>query len=80
TGVVQQLVTSHGLKLDDNGFIVVNDFKQTSVDGLYAFGDATMRMQSAINAAAGAMMAAAFPMDPAMRGLNTVRCREARRR
>ncbi len=59
TPLVQALVGSHGLKLDEQGFIVVDDFKQTNIAGVFAFGDCTTRMQAAINASAGGMMAAA---------------------
>ena len=48
TPLVQALVKGHGLKLDDNGSIVVNDFKQTTVDGIAAFGGVAATPTSAL--------------------------------
>ncbi len=79
TPLVQGLIDSHGLKLDDNGSVAVDDFKRTNVAGLYAFGDCSTRMQTAVGAAASAMMAAAFPTEPTMRGVLPARRRAALR-
>lgn len=43
------------------GFVRVDPMRrETSVPGIYAAGDLTLRMQSAINAAAGRLQAAAM--------------------
>lgn len=54
------LVTGLGLTLDENGFVALNERKETSVAGIYAAGDLTTQMQGAIMAAAGGVMAAAM--------------------
>lgn len=55
-----ELVRALGLALDDDGFVQVDPMKrETSVPGMFAAGDLTTRMQSAITAAAAGMMAAA---------------------
>lgn len=54
------LVTSLGIALDDNGFIVLDDRRQTSVPGIYAAGDATTQMQGALFAAASGAQTAAM--------------------
>jgi thioredoxin reductase len=54
------LVRALGVALDDDGFIKIDAMKrETSVAGVYASGDATTRMQSAVAAAASGMHAAA---------------------
>ncbi|HEY6726369.1 MAG TPA: NAD(P)/FAD-dependent oxidoreductase [Polyangiaceae bacterium] len=54
------LVQALGLALDDDGYVQVDPMKrETSVPGVFAAGDLTTRMQSAIIAAAAGMHAAA---------------------
>lgn len=48
-----------GVKMRDNGAIVVDDYFQTSVDNIYALGDVTDRMQLTPVAIAEAMVLAA---------------------
>ncbi|WP_437492199.1 NAD(P)/FAD-dependent oxidoreductase [Sorangium sp. So ce1014] len=52
------LVGALGLTLDDQGFVVVDGHKQTSRPGIYAAGDLTTPVQSAILAAAAGAQAA----------------------
>lgn len=55
-----ELVQTLGLALDDDGYVQVDAMKrETSVPGIFAAGDLTTRMQSAIIAAAAGMHAAA---------------------
>lgn len=60
-----KLVESLGLSLDDEGYVQVEPMKrETSVSGIFAAGDLTTRMQSAIvAAAAGTHAAAALHVD-----------------
>lgn len=53
------LVDALGLARDEAGFVAVDGFGRTSVAGLSAAGDATTRMQSAVNAMATGQLAAA---------------------
>ena len=53
------IVASLGLSLDDTGYVRVENGK-TSVDGVYAAGDLTTRMQAAIVSAAAGTVAAAM--------------------
>jgi thioredoxin reductase len=55
TALVQQL----GLALDEQGFVRVDEHKQTSVPGIYAAGDLTTLLQGAVMAAAAGAHAAA---------------------
>jgi thioredoxin reductase len=55
-----ELVTQLGLALDSNGFLLVNEQRQTSITGIYAAGDSTTMMQSALNGAATGALAAAM--------------------
>jgi thioredoxin reductase len=56
-----ELVTALGLLLDDEGFVRVDPVtRETSLPGLYAAGDLTSRMQSAVIAAALGTQAAAM--------------------
>jgi len=41
-----------GCELNDEGYIKVNPFQETSVDGVYACGDATTRLRSVANSVA----------------------------
>lgn len=53
-----------GCTINENGFIPVDDFGRTSVEGIYAAGDMTSMMQQLIIAAAsGAKAAAGINMD-----------------
>jgi thioredoxin reductase len=55
------LVRALGVALDDHGYVRVDPVtRETSIPGVYAAGDLTVRMQSAILAAASAMQAAAM--------------------
>lgn len=54
------IVASLQLALDGNGYVVVNEQRQTSVAGIYAGGDLVMAVQSAIFAAASGYQAAAM--------------------
>lgn len=54
--IVQQL----GLALDEGGYVLVDEKKQTSMPGIYAGGDLTTPMQGAILAAAAGVVAAAM--------------------
>ena len=56
------LVRALGLATDDAGFVRVDEQRETSVPGIYAAGDLTTPMQSAITAAASAMQTAASLM------------------
>lgn len=66
-----ELVRAVGVALDDDGYVRTDPMGlETSVPGIYAAGDLTTRMQSAIIAAAAGMQAAArinvdLSMDPA---------------
>ena len=53
------VVASLGLELDANGYVVVNEQRQTSIAGIYAGGDLTVPVQSAIFSAAAGYQAAA---------------------
>jgi thioredoxin reductase len=54
------LVQSLGLALDEQGFVLVNEHKETSVPGIHAAGDLTTRLQAALVAAAAGVHAAAM--------------------
>jgi thioredoxin reductase len=54
------VVASLGVALDANGYVSVNEQRQTSVAGVFAGGDLIMPMQSAIYAAAAGYGAAAM--------------------
>lgn len=54
------LVQSLGLALDAGRYVQVDEHRQTSVPGIYAAGDLTTSVQSAILAAAAGMQAAAM--------------------
>jgi thioredoxin reductase len=55
------LVRALGVALDEDGYVRVDATKrETSVPGIYAAGDLTMRMQAAIAAAASGTQAAAM--------------------
>jgi thioredoxin reductase len=55
------LVRALGVALDEDGYVRVDAMKrETSVPGVYAAGDLTMRMQAAISAAASGTQAAAM--------------------
>lgn len=54
------VVTAMELDLDDQGFVRVNERRETSRPGIYAAGDLTTRMQGAILAAAAGVAAAAM--------------------
>ncbi|MCP3104117.1 NAD(P)/FAD-dependent oxidoreductase [Myxococcus sp. K15C18031901] len=56
--LVESLVQTMGLALDEMGFVRVDAFQQTSVPGLYAAGDLTTRLQGALVAAAAGAMSA----------------------
>lgn len=57
----QPLIDSLGLALDELGCVKVDEFRRTSVPGIYAAGDLTTPMQSAVlSAAAGAHAAYAL--------------------
>jgi len=56
TRLVQQL----GLSLDEQGFVRVDDHRETSVPGIHAAGDLTTRLQGAVLAAAAGCFAAAM--------------------
>lgn len=59
------LVQKLGLAVDDDGYVVVDDSGQTSLEGIYAAGDMTTpRQQIVLAAAAGVMTAIA--MDTAL--------------
>lgn len=53
-----ELVEALGLDLDENGFVKVDPRHQTSRPGIYAAGDMTTMMQSALTAAAAGSLAA----------------------
>lgn len=53
-----ELVTRLGLALDEQGFVRVDEQRETSVPGLHAAGDLTTRVQTAIVAAAAGAQAA----------------------
>jgi thioredoxin reductase len=67
-----ELVRATGVELDDDGYVHIDPMKsETSVPGIYAAGDLTTRMQSAILAAAAGTRAAtminfdlAMDLDP----------------
>jgi thioredoxin reductase len=54
------LAAKLGCKLDSNDIVEVNDFKQTSVTGVYAVGDASSPLSQISWAAASGMIAASF--------------------
>lgn len=55
-----ELVQALGLAVDDDGFVQIDPMsRQTPIAGIYAAGDLTTRVQSAIVAAASGMQAAA---------------------
>jgi thioredoxin reductase len=54
------LAAKLGCKLDSNDIVEVNDFKQTSVAGVYAIGDASSPLSQISWAAASGMLAASF--------------------
>ena len=54
------LVRSLDLALDEQGYVRVDEHKATSVAGIYAAGDLTTMMQTALMAAAAGAMAAAM--------------------
>lgn len=54
------LVDALGLERDDMGFVRVDAHRETSIKGIFAAGDATTMMQSAIAAASEGMVAAAM--------------------
>jgi thioredoxin reductase len=54
------LVKALGLALDDQGFVRVDEHRQTSVPGIYAAGDLTTMMQGALLAAAAGAIAASM--------------------
>jgi thioredoxin reductase len=56
TGLVQSL----GLALDEQGFVRVNEQKETSIPGIYAGGDLTTWIQGAVLAAAAGTFAASM--------------------
>ncbi|MHC4989973.1 MAG: NAD(P)/FAD-dependent oxidoreductase [Planctomycetota bacterium] len=47
-----RIVTDIGVKLNDNGFVVVDEHRQTSIPGVYAGGDLTQPCQDVLSAAA----------------------------
>jgi thioredoxin reductase len=56
-----ELVRTLGVALDDDGYVKVDAMKrETSIPGIYAGGDLTSRMQSAIFAASAGVQAAAM--------------------
>jgi thioredoxin reductase len=63
-----ELVRTTGVELDDDGYVRIDPMKsETSVPGIYAAGDLTTRMQSAIfAAAAGTRAATMINLDLAM--------------
>ena len=54
------LVTALGLALDEQGFVRLDEQRQSSMPGVYVAGDATTPMQAAIFAAQTGMATAAF--------------------
>ena len=54
------VVRALGVALDQAGFVAVNDQRETSIPGIYAGGDLTTAMQTAIAAAAAGTFAAAM--------------------
>jgi thioredoxin reductase len=54
------LAAKLGCKLDSNDLVEVNDFKQTSVTGVYAVGDASSPLSQISWASASGMIAASF--------------------
>jgi thioredoxin reductase len=54
------LAAKLGCKLDSNNIVEVNDFKQTSVAGVYAVGDASSPLSQISWAVASGMLAASF--------------------
>jgi thioredoxin reductase len=63
-----ELVAALGVALDENGYVRIDPMsRETSVPGIYAAGDLTSRMQTAITgAASGTQAAAAINVDLAM--------------
>ncbi|WPB80782.1 NAD(P)/FAD-dependent oxidoreductase [Archangium violaceum] len=69
-----EVVRKLGVALDEQGFVRVNEYMETSVPGVHAAGDLTTRFQGASAAAgagtmAGAMMNHALNMENAAAGL-----------
>ncbi|WP_267898748.1 FAD-dependent oxidoreductase [Sorangium cellulosum] len=67
------LVERLGLALDEQGFVRVDDHKQSSMPGVYVAGDATTPLQAAIIASAAGVTAAAImnhalTVEAALRG------------
>lgn len=59
-----------GCAMNENGFVTVDDFGRTSVEGIYAAGDmSTMMQQLIIAAASGAKAAAGINMDITLEGV-----------
>ncbi|MDO9280698.1 MAG: NAD(P)/FAD-dependent oxidoreductase [Pseudomonadota bacterium] len=54
------IVTRLGLALDDQGFVKVDEMKESSMPGVHVAGDATTLFQGAVAAAAAGTMAAAM--------------------
>ncbi len=61
--LVSGLVDSLGLKLDEHGYVAVNQSQQTNVDGLWAAGDVQGWMGGIESAAAGGMAASMIVHD-----------------
>ncbi|MBX3220623.1 MAG: NAD(P)/FAD-dependent oxidoreductase [Labilithrix sp.] len=58
------LIRALGVALDDDGYVRVDDKRETSVAGIYAAGDLTTRMQAAVfGASAGAQAAAMINVE-----------------
>jgi thioredoxin reductase len=55
-----ELVQRLGLALDEQGFVLVNEHRETSVPGIHAAGDLTTRLQGALVGAAAGVFAAAM--------------------
>ncbi|MBX3203767.1 MAG: NAD(P)/FAD-dependent oxidoreductase [Labilithrix sp.] len=61
------LIRALGVALDDDGYVRVDDKRETSVAGIYAAGDLTTRMQAAVfGASAGAQAAAMINVELTM--------------
>jgi thioredoxin reductase len=54
------IVQSLGLALDAGGYVRVDEYRQTSIPGIYAAGDLVMPVQGAVLAAASGVQAAAM--------------------
>lgn len=55
-----EIIRDLGINLTEQGYVAVNDFKQTSVYGVYAAGDCTTMMRSVSDSVAGGNMAGAM--------------------